>query len=74
LNQEFLATLRQRFPELTTYDSRLCLYLRIGLSSREIADILNVLPSSVNVSRSRLRKKLGLDSGEDLQKFLVSMV
>ncbi|MEO0731696.1 MAG: triple tyrosine motif-containing protein, partial [Bacteroidota bacterium] len=70
LNRDFLTALQERYPELTTYDARLCLYLRTGLSSREIADILNVLPSSVNVSRSRLRKKLGLNVGEDLTKFL----
>ncbi len=73
LHEDFLAQLQSRYPELTTYDLRLCTYLKTGLSTREIAGIMNVLPSSVNVSRSRLRKKLQLDSREDLFKFLNSI-
>jgi hypothetical protein len=72
LHEDFLAQLQARYPELTTYDLRLCTYLKTGLSTREIAGIMNVLPSSVNVSRSRLRKKLQLDPKEDLFKFLNS--
>lgn len=70
LHQEFLTKLHDRYPDLTTYDLRLSAYLKSGLNTREIAGIMNVLPSSVNVSRSRLRKKLQLDSREDLFRFL----
>jgi DNA-binding CsgD family transcriptional regulator len=70
LHQDFLAKLQARYPDLTTYDLRLSAYLKSGLSTREIAGIMNVLSSSVNVSRSRLRKKLLLDPKEDLYKFL----
>jgi AraC family chitin signaling transcriptional activator len=70
LNQDFLQQLKANHPELTTYDLRLSTYLKSGLSSREIAEIMNVLPSSVNVSRSRLRKKLGLNSEDSLYDFL----
>jgi DNA-binding NarL/FixJ family response regulator len=70
LHQEFLAKLNKEHPNLTTYDQRLCVYLKSGLSTREMAEMMNVLPSSVNVSRSRLRKKLNLAPKEDLYKFL----
>ncbi|MEZ4827772.1 MAG: hypothetical protein R3C61_16030 [Bacteroidia bacterium] len=70
LHQDFLRQLKTRFPVLTTYDLRLAIYLKMGLSSREIAELMNVLPSSVNVSRSRLRKKLELDMEGDLYEFL----
>ncbi len=73
LHQDFLLRLNARFPELTTYDQRLCVYLKSGLTTREIAELMNVLPSSVNVSRSRLRKKLNLAPREDLYKFLQRM-
>ncbi|MEM6771024.1 MAG: LuxR C-terminal-related transcriptional regulator, partial [Bacteroidota bacterium] len=73
LNKDFLGQLSRKYPELTTYDLRLAAYLRNGLSTREIATHLDVLSSSVNVSRSRLRKKLGLDSKVDLYKFLNSL-
>ena len=69
LNQEFLHRLKSEHPALTTYDLRLATYLRMGLSSREIAELLHVLPSSVNVSRSRLRKKLKLTADKDLYEF-----
>lgn len=70
LHQDFLAKLNERFPSLTTYDQRLCVYLKSGLTTREMAELMNVLPSSVNVSRSRLRKKLQLPPKEDLYRFL----
>lgn len=73
LNQEFLHRLKAQYPALTTYDLRLATYLKMGLSSREIAELLNVLPSSVNVSRSRLRKKLNLDAEHDLYEFLIEV-
>ncbi len=73
LNQEFLRRMKAAFPALTAYDLRLATYLRMGLSSREIAELLHVLPSSVNVSRSRLRKKLSLEAEQDLYEFLMEV-
>ncbi|MFK8162023.1 MAG: helix-turn-helix transcriptional regulator [Lewinella sp.] len=70
LHQDFLTRLSKDYPDLTTYDLRLCVYLKSGLSTREMAEMMSVLPSSVNVSRSRLRKKLNLSPKEDLYKFL----
>lgn len=70
LHQEFFKTLIDRFPGLSNYDMRLCAYLKIGLNSKEIADLLNVQPSSAYISRSRLRKKLNLNIDEDLHSFL----
>lgn len=70
LHQEFFKSMKTKFPNLSIYDLRLCAYLKIGLHSKEMADILQVLPSSINVSRSRLRKKLGLKPEDDLYKFL----
>ncbi|TVR75849.1 MAG: hypothetical protein EA412_14750, partial [Chitinophagaceae bacterium] len=45
-------------------------YLKIGLNTKEIAEILNIQPSSFYISRSRLRKKLNLKPEEDLYSFL----
>jgi ligand-binding sensor domain-containing protein len=70
LHQEFFQKLRTKFPDLTTNDLRLCVYLKLGFSSKEIADFSNIKPSSVYINRSRLRKKLGLDSEQDLGDFL----
>ena len=64
--QDFILKLKKAHPSLTLYDLKLSMYIKMGLSSKEIASILNILPSSINVSRSRLRKKLQLKSQEDL--------
>ncbi|KQT20570.1 hypothetical protein ASG31_17535 [Chryseobacterium sp. Leaf404] len=73
LLQEFFRMMKKKFPTLSIYDLRLCAYLRIGLTSKEMADILHVLPSNINVSRSRLRKRLNLLPEDDLYEFLINL-
>ena len=73
MHQEFFERLRDKFPDLTRYDLRLCVYIKIGFDSKEISDLLNIKPSSVYISRSRLRKKLGIDSEKDLHTYLNSL-
>jgi AraC family transcriptional regulator, chitin signaling transcriptional activator len=70
LHQEFFKKLKDKFPTLSNNDLRLCAYLRVGLNSKEIAEILNIQPSSSYISRSRLRKKLNLKPEQDLYGFL----
>lgn len=70
LHQEFFKKIKQEFPNLSNNDLRLCAYIRVGLNSKEIADILNIQPSSSYISRSRLRKKLNLKTEDDLYDFL----
>ncbi len=72
VHQEFYKNLKQKYPNLSLYDLRLASYLKIGLSSKEISEILHVLPSSINVSRSRLRKKFELKPQDGLYEFLNS--
>ncbi len=72
VHQEFYKKLKQKYPTLSLYDLRLASYLKIGLNSKEISEILHVLPSSINVSRSRLRKKFNLKAQDDLYEFLNS--
>ncbi|MBL7795323.1 MAG: hypothetical protein JNJ90_02375 [Saprospiraceae bacterium] len=70
LHQEFFKKLKTRFPGLSEHDLRLCAYLKIGVDSKEIAEILHIQPSSFYISRSRLRKKLELKADETLYDFL----
>lgn len=69
----FLGMLVTRFPTLKKNDLKLCAYLKMGLSSKEIASLLNTNLRSVETARYRLRKKLGLDGGENLTGFLQSI-
>ncbi len=73
LHQEFFRKLKEKFPGLSNQDLRLCAYLKIGLNTKEIAEILNILPSSAFITRSRLRKKLNLPEDQDLHTFLNSL-
>ncbi|WP_158974620.1 tetratricopeptide repeat protein [Cellulophaga sp. L1A9] len=58
---------------LSSAELRLSMLLRLNLNSKEIASILRLTPDSVRVSRYRLRKKLPIDSKEDLSRFLHSI-
>jgi len=73
LHQEFFKKLKTRFPGLSEHDLRLCAYLKIGVDSKEVAEILHIQPSSFYISRSRLRKKLDLKADETLYDFLNSV-
>ena len=72
-NNDFLKTLKEAFPSLTPTDLKLCAYLRLNLSTKAIADLLNVSPRGVESSRYRLRKKLNLAGEIPLTDFLGSI-
>ncbi len=69
----FFENLKTQFPELTEKDKRLAALIRLKLSAKEIAGILNIEPKSVEQSRYRLRKKLELDPKEDLVEVLLEI-
>ena len=66
----FLMKLTARFPTLKLPDRKLCAYIKMGLSSKDIASLLNSSVRSIETARYRLRKKLELEQGENLQDFL----
>lgn len=70
-NSDFFKKLLKDYPGLTTNERRLCAMLTKNLSSKEISDITRQSAHSINVARTRLRKKLGID-GQDvsIQEFL----
>lgn len=73
LNSGFHEKLKSLYSELTTYDVRLCAYIKAGMDVKEIARIQNIRPSSVYINRSRLRKKLRLEKEQDLFSFLMNL-
>lgn len=70
INSQFLRRLQERFPDLTQNEKELCLLIKLKLSSKEIAAMKNITFESVNVLRSRLRKKMNLDVKDDLHAVL----
>ena len=67
---EFHKRITEQFPALTKTDLKLCTYLRMNLSSKEIASLMFVSLRAVEVSRSRLRKRLGLQKEQNLLAFI----
>ncbi|MGD1848681.1 MAG: LamG-like jellyroll fold domain-containing protein [Salibacteraceae bacterium] len=72
-NKQFAIQLRQKHPKLTPKDIRMIELLRAGMSSKEIASIINISPKSVDTSRHRLRKKLNLRAEEPLVEYLQTL-
>lgn len=60
-NQRFQQQLKFRYPRLTSYDMRLCTYLKSNLSTKEIAILLNITPDSVKKAKHRLRRKMSIE-------------
>ena len=58
---DFRKKMSAAFVGLTEYDLRLCVMLKDGLSTKEIATLLNITPDSVKKAKHRLRKKLNMD-------------
>ena len=69
----FMQKLTNAYPDLKKNDLKLCAYLRMGLSSKEMASLLNTSVRSIETARYRLRKKLGMESGENLLAFIQAM-
>lgn len=73
LHEDFNAKLGENFPDLTQQERRLATLLRLGFSSKYIATLMNITPKSVEISRYRLRQKLGLSKGDNLVNFIKSI-
>lgn len=70
VHPSFYENLEKQFPELTIKERRLCAFLRLGLSSKDISSITFKEVRSVESARNRLRKKLGIASDGNLTEFL----
>ncbi|QHS63781.1 ligand-binding sensor domain-containing protein [Chitinophaga agri] len=73
VHNNFLFTLKRRYPELSTTDLKLCAYLRINLTTKEIAQSLGISVRGVETSRYRLRKKLEIPAEVTLYDFLLAV-
>ncbi len=72
-DNDFLKIIKQSHPSLTPNDLRLCAYLRLNLSSKEIAPLLNISVRSVEVKRYRLRKKMDLQHETSVVEYILSI-
>lgn len=72
-DRDFLNRLKSLHPDLTPNDIKLCIYLRLNLSSKEIAPLLNISTQSIEIKRYRLRKKMRLARNQNLTDYILKL-
>ncbi|MEP6676567.1 MAG: triple tyrosine motif-containing protein [Ferruginibacter sp.] len=70
VNNDFLKKIKTKYPALSNTDLKVCAYLQLNLSSKEIAQLMNISVRGVEISRYRLRKKLQIPKEQTLNDFL----
>lgn len=73
VHSDFDEKIKRAFPTLTRNEIRLVTLMKMNLSTKEIASILNVTPESVNKARYRLRKKINLPTDQNLQDYIIAL-
>lgn len=72
-HEEFVERLSKKYPSLTSKDIKLSIYLKMNLSSKEIAPLMSISFRGVELHRYRLRKKLDISPEESLSKFMITI-
>ncbi|MCT4590047.1 MAG: LuxR C-terminal-related transcriptional regulator [Carboxylicivirga sp.] len=70
VHADFLKRLKEKHPGLSSRENKLCAYIRMGMSSKEIAVLMNVSYRAVENNRYRLRQNLNIESGENLSRYI----
>jgi DNA-binding CsgD family transcriptional regulator len=71
--ENFTKRLMELHPGLSAADKRMCCYIKMGLSSKEIAPLLNISYKSVEMARYRLRKKMNIEGTMSLTDYLANI-
>ena len=71
IHQRFFRTLRERYPSLTATDLRFCAFLRLNLSTKDIAQMTNLTIRGVEAARYRIRKRMEVPDGMSLVDFVI---
>jgi len=71
VHNDFITKLKVKYPQLTPSDLKLCAYLKLNLTTKDIAPLLNISVRGVEISRYRLRKKLDLSNDVNLNDFMM---
>lgn len=73
VHEEFLRNLSQQHPELTLREQKLSAFIKMGMSSKEIATLMSITTRAVENNRYKLRLKLGLGQGENLSAYIAKL-
>lgn len=72
-HEDFFKKLKAEYPSLVPNDLKLCAYLRLNMSSKEIASLLNISLRGVEIRRYRLRKKVNIPKEKNLSEFMLEL-
>ncbi|HLT32225.1 MAG TPA: LuxR C-terminal-related transcriptional regulator, partial [Aquaticitalea sp.] len=72
VHEEFFNGLKAKFPQLTPKDLKICAYIKMNLTTKEIAPLLNISTRGVETQRYRLKRKLNLDSDKNISDYLIN--
>ncbi len=73
VHRDFVVVLKEKHPTITGNELKLSAYLRMNLSTKEIAQLMNISVRGIEISRYRLRKKLGISSEVNLFDYLINL-
>ena len=73
VHSDFIVKLKEKHSNISNNELKLCAYLRMNLSTKEIAQLMNISVRGVEISRYRLRKKLNLATDVNLFDYLISI-
>jgi DNA-binding CsgD family transcriptional regulator len=73
VHEDFLKRLKQKYPSLTPKELKLCAYLRLNISTKELAPLMNISIRGVEICRYRVRKKLDINRDESLTKMIMDL-
>lgn len=73
VHEDFLKRLKEKYPNLTPKELKLCAYLRMNISTKEIAPLMNISVRGVEICRYRVRKKLDIDRDQNLTRMIIDL-
>jgi DNA-binding CsgD family transcriptional regulator len=73
VHPHFFENLKKIKPDLTQSELRLCAYIKMNLTTKEIANLLNISDRSIQTNRYRLKRKLGLDANKSLINYIQAL-
>lgn len=73
IHKDFNFNAQQQYPKITSSDLRFMALLKMNLTSKEIANILNISNDGIKKARQRLRKKMGIDSNDSLEALIIAI-
>ncbi len=69
VNDQFIRKLTTKYPWMNKQEKRLCVYIKMGLQTKEIAPLLNISSRGVEMMRYRLRQKMEIDTQLNLKQY-----